>query len=152
MRGILTLLLFFGSCTALAYPGTPAVSLGTNPIFSYGGNMGIETETTTVFLAPVDQIMVITDIALGMTQTSRSCEVMVAVQLLNGADDVLAEFAIGMADLYNHPGNAQGYHFNSGIPVQPTDTLRLKTTRTYRECSAETYQLRYTIAGYKAQP
>lgn len=152
MRSLLTALLFFGTSTARAYPGTSAVSLGTNPVFSYGGNMGIETETTTVFLAPVDQIMVITDIALGMTQTSRSCEVMVAVQLMNDADEVLAEFAIGMADLYNHPGNAQGYHFNSGIPIHPADTLRVKTTRTYQECSSDTYRLRYTVSGYKAQP
>jgi hypothetical protein len=152
MSTLLTFLLLFAPSVALAYPGATAVSLGTNPVFSHGGNMGIETETTTVFLAPSDQIMVITDIALGMTQTSRSCEVMVAVQFLNDADEVLGEFAIGMADLYNHPGTAQGYHFNSGIPIQPGDSLRLKTTRTYRECGAETYQLRYTISGYKAQP
>jgi hypothetical protein len=152
MRSTAALTLALLPGLALAYPGATAVSLGSNPVFSHGGNMGVEAESTTVFTAPADQVQVITDVSLGITQTSRSCELSVTVRLKNDLDEVLAEFAIGMPDLYNHPGNTQGYHFVSGLAVNPGQSLVIETERSYRECDASSYRLRYTLAGYRAQP
>jgi hypothetical protein len=106
----------------------------------------------TVFTAPADQIMVITDISLGITQTSRSCELSLMVRIKTDTGAVLGEYGIGMPDLYNHPGNAQGYSFQSGLPVQPTQALVIETESAYRECDTSTYRLRYTLSGYSAQP
>ncbi len=136
---------------ASAYPGGTAVSLGSNPLFSHGGNMG-PTDSSTVFSAPSDQIMVITDVTLGLTQAARNCEMSLSVTLKTSTEDVLAEFAIGMPDLNNHPGTAQGYHFVSGIPILPGQSLVIETTEKYAECSSSIYRLRYTLAGYSAQP
>jgi len=134
-----------------AYPGGTSVSLGTNPVFAHGGNLGIAANTT-VFTAPADQIKIVTDITLGLTQTSRSCELSLTVRLKTDEDVVLAEFGVGMPDLYNHPGSAQGYHFQSGLPLAAGQSLIVETETAYQECSSSYYRLRYTISGYSAQP
>ncbi len=142
MRGVF-LFLILGLCLpAWSYPGGSAVSLGSNPLFAHGGSVGVNTDVT-VFTAPADQIMVITDI---------SCELSLMVRIKTDTGAVLGEYGIGMPDLYNHPGNAQGYSFQSGLPVQPTQALVIETESAYRECDTSTYRLRYTLSGYSAQP
>ncbi len=151
MRSVF-LILFLGlGLPAWSYPSGPAVSLGSNPVFAHGGNVGLDSNVT-IFTAPSDQIMVITDVSLGITQTARSCEASLMVRLKTDTELVLAEFGVGMPDLYNHPGNTQGYSFQSGLPVQPGQALIIQTETAYRECSSAYYQVRYTVSGYRAQP
>ena len=58
------------SSQAIGYPAGAAVSLGSNPLWTYGGSLRSASSSdtpTTLFDAPSDQDMVLTDLSLGST-------------------------------------------------------------------------------------
>ena len=52
------------SSVAVRYPAGSAVSMGINPLWTYGGQINTGGGYTTVFTAPDSQDMVLTDISL----------------------------------------------------------------------------------------
>jgi hypothetical protein len=130
--------------TAQALPQTQNISLGSNPLFTLGGT--ISNTTTTLFTAPNDQMMVITDIIL--TMNSNSCGS--TLELTNSNATTLSMFKLHS---YNHLGGYRAaqsqvssiqHAFNSGISVNPNDSLDISESGS---CNVA-----YTISGYYAHP
>ena len=130
--------------TAQALPQTQNISLGSNPLFTLGGT--ISNTTTTLFTAPNDQMMVITDIIL--TMNSNSCGS--TLELTNSNAATLSTFKLHS---YNHLGSYRAaqsqvssiqHAFNSGISVNPNDSLDISESGS---CNVA-----YTISGYYAHP
>ena len=145
------------SSDAVGYPSGTAVSLGTNPVFSQGGVISDVRDTTTSALtAPADQAMLITDLALGFGGNSSSCYAELAVSLTDSSGASLAEYVVVRpeygSNFASHSGMITTVGLNSGIPLAPGETLQVTTSLLTQDCTYTTYQLRYTLSGYYAQP
>jgi hypothetical protein len=133
--------------SANAFPQGANVSMGSNPLFSFGGT--VSNNTTTLFTAPSDQIMVVTDILLSMTQDS--CKSTVSFTTTSGltlGTINLHSKQIDTGGSYNRAaltGPTQTQHaFNSGLPLSIGDTLEIIESG---NCGVG-----YTVSGYYAQP
>jgi hypothetical protein len=142
--------------TVGAYPAGAAVSTGSNPVVSIGGYVD-GSASVDLFLAPADQILVITDVALSLANAGASCEGAIGVTLTAGSV-VRGAYGIG----YTREGNSS-YHtqsdpqvvhaYRSGLPVAPGETLTLATTTLWDDnCSGSNLRVYYTVSGYHAQP
>ena len=130
--------------TAQAIPQSQNISLGSNPLFTLGGT--VSNTTTSLFTAPNDQMMVITDIIL--TMNSNSC--VSTIEFTNSNATTLSTFKLHS---YNHLGSYRAaqsqvssiqHAFNSGIAVSPNDSLDISESGS---CNVA-----YTISGYYAHP
>ena len=63
--------------SANAFPQGPNVSIGSNPLFSFGGT--VSNGTTTVFAAPSDQMMIVTDLILSTNNESCTSDLTLAI-------------------------------------------------------------------------
>jgi len=123
----------------------PSVSTGTNPIFSFGGV--VSSDTSTVFTAPSDQMMIITDVVL--TMNSSSCTARVNLETASGN---ISNFKLHSNYVNNNGwGNPSGtaptvvaHSFRSGIPVLVGDSLQFVESG---GCSVA-----YSLSGYYAHP
>ena len=122
------------SSDAIGYPAGPAVSLGTNPVWSKGGGLA-----DTVTVTATDGDLIITDCVFSSTQNGwwRA-----DLDLDDGA--TLAAFR--SENLQDRNGFVQ--HFESGLRVPQGSTLTINWDGQY---GASSYY-RYTLSGYYAQP
>jgi hypothetical protein len=129
--------------SANAFPQGPSVSYGGNPLFSQGGT--ISNSTSSIFTAPSDQIMVVTDLLLSMN--SDDCQSFLDITLSGTS---LGSFKLHSNLHYDGDKAAQSqpstiqHAFNSGISVPVGETLEITETGS---CSVA-----YTLSGYYAQP
>ncbi len=143
----LTLLLMPRAATG--YP-TTTVSMGQNPVVSVGGTLS-EGGTTSVFTAPADQDLIITDVVFGVTNTySYYCDGNFQVQLHRGSEHV-AQFAVGHPNLDQSQLRNEVISLNSGIRISAGEALDLSFNRAWRDCG-DFHTLNYTLSGYYAQP
>ena len=145
------------SSQAVGYSSVGAVSLGSNPVFSQGGVIAdVRGTTTDVLTAPTDQTMLITDLALGLSYDSHSCDGELSVSLTDSSGTALAEYVVVRPEFGNnsasHSGAITTVTLNSGIPLAPNETMRVTTNLLNQACTYTSYQLRYTVSGYYAQP
>jgi hypothetical protein len=100
--------------------------------------------------------MVVTDLGLGFGGTSRTCDAELTVTLTDSSGANLADYILVRPEFgysyASHSGQITTVQMNSGIPLSPGQTLRMQTTFLNRDCSSSVHQLRYTFAGYYAQP
>lgn len=130
----------FSSATAIGYPASPAVSIGSNPVWSKGGE--VDGVTISVMDAPSDQDVVITDVVLSFSNNNCSSR----VEIRTDTGETLAFFRLRQTDEYyrtSEPTSIQ-HSFNSGLPVPAGQTLVLQE---YGGCDVA-----YTLSGYYAQP
>jgi hypothetical protein len=123
------------SSEAVGYPAGAAVSLGTNPVWSIGGDMGSGTHTV---VAADGGDLIITDISL--TSTISSWWGM-NVQLSDGTS--LANFSGE-----NLPTQSLHRTFLSGLRIPQGQSLNLNWDAAY----GANVEYRYTLSGYYAQP
>ena len=129
--------------SANAFPQGPSVSYGGNPLFSQGGT--ISNSTSSIFTAPSDQIMVVTDLLLSMN--SDDCQSYLDITLSGTS---LGSFKLHSNLHYDGDKAAQSqpstiqHAFNSGISLPVGETLEITETGS---CSVA-----YTLSGYYAQP
>jgi hypothetical protein len=75
---------FFSAATFLANASaTPNTSLGDNPVWAVGGTKSSGTQTVSVITAPVNQDLLVTDVALSITgygNSATSCVAAVTLQ------------------------------------------------------------------------
>ena len=141
------------SSMAVGYPSS-SVSYGSNPVQSAAGDIDLHTTTSVsdVMRAPSDQDLIITDVMLGLPQSSEYCRGNGTVHLRDGAGNSYGEFAVGTT----HMGNAQAtpttFHARSGLRVPAGTSITLSWTWDYNYCGTSTYDLVYTLGGYLAQP
>ena len=131
--------------SAEAYPQGPSVSLGSNPIFSMGGD-----SSGTLLTVPSDQSIVVSDVVLGASGTNNYTHACTGiVNILNNSGTILASFRLSSdtSPYYSSQSNMAGqlsHQFGSGILVQPNDSLMIDISG---DCTVS-----YTISGYYVQP
>ena len=137
------------SSDAVGYPAAAGVSLGSNPILSFGGT--INSGSSDLFTAEDDQLLVITDLLLSMNSTSCSSHVMLrsssgatlaAAKLLSYYERV-DRGSYGQAVTQSTPTIFK-HSFGSGVPIRAGETLAITEDG---GCSVA-----YTLSGYYAQP
>ncbi len=131
------------SSEAVGYPSGPAVSSGTNPVWSLGGN--IDTPgSVSVLTAPDDSDVVITDVYF--TSQCTNCAVRIA---LDTETERLASYRYwqiqdggSTMDSVVSPQPVR-QSMSSGIRVPAGESLSL---------SISSHYIDYTLSGYYAQP
>jgi hypothetical protein len=125
---------------AESYPAGAAISLGSNPVISAGDI--VDAGTNTVFTAPDDHQIVVTDVIL--SYSNGNCHPQVTLDRTDGT--VLAKFRLRQdndGDKTSEPTSVQ-HAFQSGLPVPAGESLRIT-----EEGSCD---VAYTISGYLAHP
>ena len=128
---------------AIGYPSSPAISLGSNPIWSSGGTMR-NTELypmdAVLLNAPPDQDMVVTDIWMFSSDGEGS------LQFTSADGEVLGLFKAFDDGSYGGrtPLNVQ---LKSGIRVPAGETVTVTSPNSYSTASRP-----YTLTGYYSQP
>ena len=143
------------SSEAIGYPAGAAVSLGSNPVVSMGGQLD-GSGSTTALTAPSDSSLVITSVVLSAFDPSSGCMGNSSVVFSDGTGDV-GRFVVGLA----RPGHSSFSSYDpvlvanlpSGIVIAPGATLTLTSTQHYQSaCDDGTVNIEYTVSGYYARP
>ena len=131
--------------SAYGFPQGPSISSGSNPVLAIGGS--ISSTTTTLFTAPADQMIVISDLLLTMNHYSCSS----TISLTTSSGETLSTSDLhSFYENYAHysrtnsqPTSIQ-HSFNSGLPISPGDSLEITESG---GCT-----ISYTISGYYTHP
>jgi hypothetical protein len=140
------------SSQAIGYPAGAAVSMGGNPVVSFGGTRN-STGTDAIGPAPSDQDLVITDISLsgnGVHSSHNACKWTVSLESETGA--TLGVFKTWSQVNYSSYsiGNANIFvPLQSGVHVPAGESLNLVVAQ---DSGASTCSIAYTLSGYYAQP
>ncbi len=131
------------SSEAIGYPAGAAVSYGSNPVWSVGGQID-SSGTTVVFTAPPEQDAVITDVYV--TPTCANCSPRVTIDT---ATDRLASYRYWQfkdggsnADSVVSPHTIK-QQFQSGVRVPAGEEVSI---------TLSSHSVDYTLSGYYAQP
>ncbi len=140
------------SSDAVGYPAGAAVSLGSNPVVSTGGQLTGSASTTA--MTAVDSNIVITSVVLSAFDTWSGCGGNSSV-ILRTETGVLGRFVVGL------PKTNNGFtrydpvvmaHFPSGLLVKSGETLTIESIQNdYSSCQDNRMEIEYTVSGYSAQ-
>ena len=127
--------------SAAAFPQGPSVSYGSNPVLSVGGS--VSSAGTTLFTAPSDQMIVISDLLLTMNHYSCSS----TISLVTSSGETLATVDLhSFYESVNHysrtnsqPTSIQ-HSFRSGLPISPGDSIEI--------VESGGCDVAYTVSGY----
>jgi hypothetical protein len=139
---------------AVAYP-SPAVSTGSNPVVSTGGTLE-RTDSVDLFVAPVDQDLIITDVAFDMEVEDVTCMSTVVLTFsLGGSGEILGRRTVSMVWWSNNFGahtKPVDSAMVSGMRIPAGETAVLTAnTASWDSCSTSNSVI-YTVAGYYARP
>jgi hypothetical protein len=150
----------FSNRSAMGYPGGAMVSYGGDPVVSAGGSVG-DTTTTTLFTAPADQDIVITDMVLTVNDTNVYCTTSYTASLVTDAGATLGTTSVGLSRQPQGGGYAAGsysrYHpfvpiqMHSGVRVPAGQSVDLSVTRRM-ENNCDSPQMHYLVSGTYVQP
>jgi len=142
------------SSEAIGYPAGAAVSLGTNPVVSTGGQL-VGSDSATPLTVPSDSSLVITSVALSAFNASSGCLANSSVVISDGTDD-LARYAVGLgrsSSSYSNYVPILVADMSSGIHIPAGATLTMTSQPHYWSgCSSDVLNIEYTVSGYYAQP
>ena len=132
---------------SFALPQGPSVNVGSNPIFSYGGT--ISNSTTTLFTAPSDQTMIVTDVVLTMAEQTCTSTITLNTSAGNVSSFKLYSKFYSAGDGYGRSATSIepksiSHSFNSGVPISLSDSLDIVESG---GCNVS-----YTVSGYYAHP
>ncbi len=120
---------------AIGYPAGSSVSLGSNPVQSWGGT----TSSAAVLTAPSDHDLVITDVHLSCNYM---CETRVELVRSDGATVGMFWVSGGYGSSYDSLAIQQ--MFSSGLRIAAGQSMNLT--------SSSGASVAYTFSGYHAQP
>ena len=120
------------SSDAVGYPAGAAVSTGSNPAWSIGGELEVP-DTVLIVAAPSEYDAMITDIYLSTNYSTQRAS------LVFSDGTVAAKFRVR-----NEPGGDVVHNMATGIRVPAGETLSLQW--------ANSHKIIYTVSGYYAQP
>ncbi len=128
-----------------------AVSLGTNPVFSVGGQLtGGDTETLSI--GADDQAAVITDVILTATDRYAICRARSRV-ILEGSTATLASFGVGHNSNSSSGLDSVLASLQSGIRIEPGIAVTITSVALHEyACHGSKMEVEYTVSGYYAQP
>ena len=148
------LLFFVYQQQAIALPNQ-GISYGQNPIINIGGT-AYDNETKTIFTAPSNQDIIVTDIVLTSSSGSVRCKTSHKSEFILSTGPILGQFETETGYYNGTHGGSTGlsiqHSFQSGIRIPAgTDlTFFVTQTDTYGNNCGVT-GVRYMIAGYYAQ-
>ena len=129
---------------ARAYPAGHAVSYGANPLFALGGS-----GSATLFTAPTDQIMVVTDVVLSAEGDDGGLACESTISLTTSGGDTLGVYTLA-SDTTSGSGYTEitptviQHAYSSGLPIPSGESLALTDSGT---CTVT-----YSFSGYYSQP
>jgi len=148
------------SSQAIGYPAGASVSMGENPIQSFGGRVSVDGSETLLPAHPT-QDFIVTDVRLMAKSTDNGCMDKIDIELL-ADDSVLAAYNVSTSYereyFGNHtPADSVQDSMVSGLRVAAGQSLALQTstydTFTYGGCSgSRSASVVYTLSGYYSQP
>ena len=162
----LALGLALDSGDAIGYPSASTVSYNQNPIVSIGGTAYSGEAAKSLFTAPDDQALIITDVILTST-SDMDCKRTHKTEISGSTGAVMAQFETssvfieynGSSRRYPSDGKSISHSYLSGLRVEPGETLLIGTLQTYytpspsSTCQPEAmHGVRYSVSGYYAQP
>lgn len=143
--------------TAIGYPAGPSVSSGSNPIVSSGG-LVYAGESTTVFTAPADQDVIVTDVLLSSNSSGQCLRAHQSTLTLSsgtvvGKFDTSSSWIKQYYDWDSSAGLSVNHTYGSGLRVPAGESLSLSATQTSAggACSG-TYGVAYSLSGYHSRP
>jgi hypothetical protein len=139
------------SSQAEGYPAGAAVGYGSHPVVSYGGET-TPGDSFTVTTAPADAHLVVSDVVLAMTASSYGCRASTWARLQDDTGRVLAEFGVSRGNLDQTSVTGLNSHFVSGVVLEAGRTMTFTSGAHDANCDPSNYRIRYTLAGYYAQP
>jgi hypothetical protein len=149
--------LALSTSTAIGYPAGPSVSYGSNPIISSGGVV-YPDESTSLFTAPADQDVIVTDVLLSSSSNSYCMRAHQSTLTLSsgtvvGKFDTSSSWAKQYSDWTSSPGLSVNHTYGSGVRVPAGETLMLSASTSWNvgSCSG-IYGVSYSISGYQSQP
>ena len=147
------------SSDAVGYPAGPAGSMGQNPIVTSGGTVNAGGSAT-LFSAPADQDLIITDIVLTSGSTI-TCKREHRTELSHSGGGTLGHFVTSSASgrQYNQYDSSSAtaiqHAFGSGLRVPAGSSVTLTVQQTAAQgpsCGVDTdYGVSFAVAGYLAQ-
>jgi len=142
------------SSEAIGYPAGAAVSLGSNPVVSAGGQL-LGSDSATPLTAPSDSSLVITSVILSASDSTSNCMANASVAISDGTHS-LARFAVGLSrpsSSYSNHHPIMVANMPSGIHIPAGETLTMTSLQNYETgCSGGHVSIEYTVSGYYAQP
>lgn len=152
------------SSEAVGYPAGSAVSFHENPVVAIGGTAYSSEAAKTLFLAPADQDLIITDVVLTST-SNLVCQRTHKTEFSTSSGDVLGQFetSSGYTKTYgsawgaSSDGRAIAQTYSAGLRVAAGDTLLVGVVQTSSYtidgCDPTgSHGVRYSVSGYHAQP
>ena len=138
--------------TAEGYPTGTVISTGSNPLVAQGGRLTYSSDEHTVFVAPADQNIVLTDVLLTGGVTNYDCRGQSRITLTTSSDLVLGIFAVDQRASETSQTGIILAHYESGLAVPAGESVRIRTDGNYASCGASNHYVNYSISGYLAQP
>ena len=140
--------------TATGYPATSAISLGSNPVRSFGGSMNLGTSFTksNIVSAPADQDLIVTDVLAGLTQMGHNCYSNGNLRLHDDGGTTLANIPIYTTNIQETPTATTSFRGTSGIRIPANTNVHAEWTFGTQDCYDYFYELHYTMGGYLAHP
>ena len=152
----MSLMYIYTNQKAVALP-TSSVGYGQNPVVAIGGT-AYSGETKTLFTAPSDQDIIVTDLVLS-SYSPMSCKRNHKSELILTSGAILGQFethsSISRGSYSSSVGMSIQHAFSSGIRIPAGDSLTIFVTETgYDGAScggSSSYGVRYMVSGYNAQ-
>ena len=150
-----TLIAGLSTTPTYAHPGGTAVSMGTNPVRSFSGDINLSASTTasSVFTVPASQDLIVTDVVSGLVATPYYCMGNGRLIMKSTTGTHLAEFPLYFSHLEKAGApTTTVLQATSGIRVPAGTVINLEWAWSYRECGDSSYRVPYLFTGYLAQP
>ncbi len=118
----------------------------------------LSDESVSLFIAPADQDVIVTDVLLSSSSDSYCIRAHQSTLTLSsgtvvGQFDTSSSWAKQYADWDSSPGMSVNHAYGSGVRVPAGETLTLSASTSWSvgSCSG-TYGVAYSISGYQSQP
>ncbi len=138
--------------TAIGYPTGTVISTGSNPLVAQGGRLSYSGDEHTLFTAPTDQNIVLTDVLLTGGLTNYDCRGQSRITLKTASDHVLGIFAVDQRAAETSQTGIILAHYESGLTVPAGESVLIRTDGNYQSCGTTHHYVDYSISGYLAQP
>ncbi|MCP4816769.1 MAG: hypothetical protein GY888_30015, partial [Planctomycetaceae bacterium] len=141
-----------GPSSAEGYPAAASVSYGHNPVMASGGSLPMG-ESITVFSAPADQDIIITDVVLTPDAADYYCMAGIQFRLALGSGASVGTYSMQIKSDYDRGYTSFSQNviaqYASGIRIPAGDSLQASADFRYEySCDSGSISVSYAMSGY----
>ena len=142
------------SSTATGYPATSAISLGSNPVRSFGGSMNLGTGMTksNIASARAHQDLIGTNALAGFTHMGHNCRSNGNLRLHHDDGNTLVNIPIDTTNIQHTPTTTTSFRGLSGVRIPANTDVHAEWTLGTQDCYDYLYELHCTMDGYMTHP